>query len=160
MHDLCSSSEDFHIYSRWLQGACSSLSKLSRDRINVPSWKDDVGLLYSMLAAFSDHILLNVIWAPSNRNTDFWKGSILQHAAEISCSTAGTTMTTPNSSSSAASADPWHKLKITCHSDRSSWNFFAIEIKTQAFFPAYVWQQKTASVLGALKKTGRLIMLT
>lgn len=73
MRDLYS--DVFHVHGRWLQGARSSLSKLSRDRINVPNWKADVGLLHSMLEGFSDPTVLNVIWAPSNRNTDFWKGS-------------------------------------------------------------------------------------
>lgn len=52
MRDLYS--DVFHVHSRWLQGARSSLSKLSTDRINVPNWKDDVGLLHSMLEGFSD----------------------------------------------------------------------------------------------------------
>lgn len=152
MCHLCTFSEVFHIYSRWLQGACSSLSKLSRDRINVRSWKDDVGLLYSMLDDFSDHIVLNVIWVPSNRNTDFWKGSILQHDAEVTCTMAGNTMTIPNPSSFATPAAPQHKLKSTCSSGCSPWNFFATEIKTYAFFLAYVWQQQKASVLEAFKR--------
>lgn len=133
--------------------------KLSRDRINVRSWKDDVGLHYSVLEGFSDHIVLNVIWATSDRNTDFWKGIILHYAAEIITLTVRTA-TPPNSSSLAAPAAPWHKLKTTCSWDHSPWNIFATEIATSSFPCLYLIAKESFCSGGLQKKTGRLIMLT
>lgn len=61
MRDLYS--DVFHVHGRWLQGARSSLSKLSRDRINVPNWKADVGLLHSMLEVIPQYLMWSELQA-------------------------------------------------------------------------------------------------